>query len=113
MDEVTLDEVNAAVPAAPAAGRHARGHRHARCRRDARRAGGRPAEPDHLPEPKPDAIVAEDREIAAFPLHIRAADVTIVKVRGSFHALRTAVPLPGRKNTFRSRVGHSESLALT
>ncbi len=85
MDELTLDDVNAAIK------RHLQYDNlkiaivTGRSRGAARRARERRADADRLRQCRsPPAVLAEDREIAAFPLDIAAERVTIVPVETAF-----------------------------
>jgi zinc protease len=84
MDELTLDDVNGAIK------RHLQYRNlkiaivtgEAQMLRE-QLVGGSPT-PIAYDAPKPDAVLTEDREIAAFPLDVAPASVTIVPVESAF-----------------------------
>ncbi|MCK6446066.1 MAG: insulinase family protein [Planctomycetes bacterium] len=85
MDEITLDEVNAAIKRSMQADRLeiAMVAPNAEALKAAL-VSDAPSGIDYKGIPKSDAILAEDQEIERFPLAIRAEDVTIVPVKQMF-----------------------------
>ena len=93
MDELTLDEVNAAIK------RHL-GHRDLKIAMVTGNAAGLRAllasdapTPITYATPKPDAILAEDLEIAAWPLALAAARIEVVPVADAFALALDRTPL--------------------
>lgn len=90
LDEITLEEVNAAVR------KHLQTENlviamvteHAAALRAALVSGA--PTPIRYPAPKPDAILQEDAQIAAWPLQVGAEDVTIVPVSAMFEGAASA-----------------------
>ena len=84
MDELTLADVNAADQKVPA-GREPGDRRGDQgCPIAEGSTGGQRAQPIEYPTPKPESILAEDRQIGVFPLKIESHNVRIIPVTELF-----------------------------